>query len=131
MKVTINDINLIQSSLKSMVNDKSLSTSLKMQLVMMIDPVDSILEKADGIRRELITEMGETHEDGSLSVPNDKIPEFQNKLLELYNVEVEVPEVSFAIEDFSNSKELSALEIKRLIEFSKKYSKNTEEQEVE
>ena len=56
-----------------------------------------------------------TNENGSLAVAKDKIPEWNSKITDLANIEVEVSLPSFKLEDFSecdfNLEELSVLEL--------------------
>lgn len=93
------------------VKDQSLSFKTSYKLTLLIGEIEKHINFYQENFRNLLFEYGKKDENGELirtedgqgiRLIDDKIPEFNNKFLELRNLDVELSDTTFSIEEFAN-----------------------------
>lgn len=102
MKIKLEEIIASTENLKALQEVK-LPIKVSYRLMRLVNKLQPILNDYDAKRLSFIKELGTNNEDGSISVKEDKLPEFQDKLKELLSIEEEIDFIPFNIDEIGNS----------------------------
>jgi len=104
MKFRLGQIQEMKEPLARLTNEQ-LPLKLAFKLNKLVRNMDENLTVIEEERVKLVKKLGvENKETGSVEIPKDKIPQFQEEFVELMSEEVEIDFTPFSVDDFANAK---------------------------
>jgi hypothetical protein len=104
MKFRLGQIQDMKEALGRLTNEQ-LPLKIAFKLNKLVRDMDVNLTAIEEERIKLVKKLGEENDKtGSIEIPKDKIPQFQEEFVELMSEEVEIDFTPFSVDDFANAK---------------------------